>query len=175
LISCAPALKDYYPDSFFTQDGIYENRPLGFMLVFRGNWKIATDPAVMEKNSIAFARKLQESGAELLFVGSTSEQTQGVRGIAVNLNTPAEEYARQIQSINAASVSKDMGVTSMLVNGMPMARWDYMVKDYRFAEFVVQLDTYDVRIAFWSKPAVFEKFEPVYADIVSSLSLIGRF
>jgi hypothetical protein len=173
-VSCAAPLKEFYPDSYFTEDGIYQNRPIGFTLVFRGNWDIVTDPMKMEKGSRAFAGQLLKSGADLLFVGTTSEKTQGVRGIAINLNIPCEEYAERIRKINAPDITSDSGLTAQLLNNLPMVRWDYTVGEFRFVEFFFTLDTYNVRIAFWSKPAIFERFENIYLDIISSLSFVGR-
>jgi len=174
LAACAAPLKEFYPDSYFTEDGIYQNKPIGFTLVFRGNWNIVTDPQKMERGSRAFARRLMEASAELLFVGTTVEKTQGVRAIAINLNIPCGAYAEKIRSLNKAEVTEDFGITPLLLNNMPMTRWDYTVKNFRFVEFFFTLDTYNVRIAFWTKPEIFERFETVYLDIISSLSFVGR-
>ena len=174
LASCAAPFREFYPDSYFIEDGIYQNNPIGFTLVFRGNWHIVTDPLKMERGSRAFARQLRQASAELLFVGTTAEKTQGVRGIAINLNIPCETYAGKIRDLNRDGIKEDFGITPLLLNRMPMARWDYMVENYRFVEFFFTLDTYNVRIAFWTKPEIFERFEPVYLDIISSLSFVSR-
>lgn len=175
LLSCASSIRQFYPDSYFTEDGIYQNKALRFSLSFRGNWVLITDPNEMRGNTREFAHDLQERGAELLFVGATSEGAQGVRGIAINLNTLPREYAERVREINADGVSEDFGLRDMLIDGMPMVRWDYVVKDFRFVEFFFTLDTYNTRIAFWTKPAIFERFEPVYLDIMSSLSFISPY
>lgn len=174
FLFCTPSLQEFYPDSYFVQDGIYQNRPLGFALVFRGNWEIITSPSQMERSSKSFAKQLRNQSAELLFVGTTSERTQGTRGIAINLNIPFDEYALRIQELNKPDVKKDLGLTEVLLNGMPMIRWDYVVGGFRFVEFFFTLDTYNIRIAFWTKPGIFDRFEPVYLDIMSSLSYVSR-
>ena len=174
IISCAGPIKEFYPDSYFVEDGVYQNRPIGFSLTFSGNWELVTEPSRMEKGSRSFARTLQESGADLLFVGTTFEKTQGVRGIAINLNVPCEEYAENIRVINARDVTTDFGLTVHELHGKPLVRWDYVVGEYRFAEYFYLLDTYDIRIAFWTKPAIFERFDPVYRKIIESISFIGR-
>jgi hypothetical protein len=174
LTGCAAPLSEFYPDSFFSQDGVYENRPLGFSLTFRGNWIIETDPGAMTGATREFARELQQQGAELLFAGATAEGTQGVRGIAVNLNMPAMEYATRIRAINADAVSADSGLSEVRTERAQLIKWEYAIGEYRFIEFFFTVDTYDIRIAFWTKPAIFERFEPVYYDIISSLTPIGR-
>ncbi len=173
-IGCAARIEQFYPDSYFNQDGVYENRPLGFSLTFRGNWSITEDPADMQGSTREFARELQAQGAELLFAGSTAEGTQGVRGIAVNLNMPALEYARKIRAINQDAVNADSGLTEVQIDGARLIKWEYGISEFRFVEFFFTADTYDIRIAFWARPDIFTRFEPVYYDIISSLKPIGR-
>ncbi len=172
LVGCAGTIKEFYPDTFFSEDNIYQNKPIGFTLTFRGQWHIFTDPNEMEGRLRGFAEELQEQGGELLFVGSTVERTQGVRGIAANLNAPAREYAERIRDINTVAV--DSGLTEMLVADIPMVRWDYYDTGFRFVEFFLRVETYDVRIAFWTKPELFDAFEPVYLSILSSISRTTR-
>jgi hypothetical protein len=172
LVGCAGTIKEFYPDSFFSEDNIYQNKPIGFTLTFRGQWHIFTDPNEMQGRLRGFAEELQEQGGELLFVGSTVERTQGVRGIAANLNAPAREYAERIRDINTVAV--DSGLTEMLVANVPMVRWDYYDTGFRFVEFFFRIETYDVRVAFWTKPELFDAFEPVYLSIMSSISRTSR-
>lgn len=175
LLDCAGPIKEFFPDSYFPQDHVYQNRSLRFSLTFRENWNITTDPNQMAGATKQLARDLQRRSAELLFIGSTAEATQGVRGIAVNLNVPPRQYAESIRKVNAADVQRDLGITDLNIDGMSMSRWDYFIRDFRFVEFFFTLDTYDIRIAFWAKPDVFERFEPVYVDIMSSLSFEDPF
>jgi hypothetical protein len=173
-LGCAGAIKEFYPDSYFSEDNIYQNRPLHFMLTFRGVWVIMTSPAEMAKASKKFAGQMQKQGAELLFVGATAEGGHGVRGLAVNLNAPLKKYAQTIQGMNPLPPGKDLGLTDMDVNDIPMVRWDYFSNGFRFVEFFAKIDTYNIRIAFWTRPALFERFEPLYLDIISSLTYIER-
>ncbi len=175
LLACAAPLKEFYPDSYFAEDGVYQNKPLRFSLTFRGTWYLITDPDDMRGSTRQFARDLRERSAELLFVGATAEGTQGVRGIAINLNVGQREYAEKIHTLNAPDVDEDFGLTETILDGMPMVRWDYRVGEFRFVEFFFTLDTYNLRIAFWTRPSVFERFEPVYLDIMSSLCFIDRY
>ncbi len=172
LVGCAGPIKEFYPDSFFNEDNVYQNKPIGFTLTFRGQWHIFTDPNEMEGRLRGFAEELQEQGGELLFVGSTVERTQGVRGIAANLNAPAREYADRIRDINTVAV--DSGLTEMIVAGVPMVRWDYHDAGFRFVEFFFRVETYNIRIAFWTKPELFDAFESVYLSIMSSISRVSR-
>jgi hypothetical protein len=174
LLGCAAPIKHYYPDTFFSQDNLYENKPLGFLLQYRGAWELFTDPRDMAATAREFARTLQKSGAELLFVGTTVEATQGTRGIAINLNLPALEYAQQIQKINAAEITKDLGFVDFIAGAVPAVKWEYLIGDFRFVEFFFVLDTYDIRIAFWTKKTIFDRFLPQYEDIISSITLTAR-
>ncbi|MBD3394101.1 MAG: hypothetical protein GF418_00610 [Chitinivibrionales bacterium] len=174
-LQCAAPLEHFYPDTYFPADGVYQNKSLRFSLTFRGGWRLTTDPRDMRGASRNFARELQERHAELLFAGTTVEGNQGVRGIAANLNIPYNEYADRIREINREDVHEDLGITETIIDGIPMVRWDYTVSGFRFVEFFFVLDTYNVRIAFWTRPAIFERFESVYLDIMSSLDFISRY
>lgn len=175
LPGCSLTIPQFYPDSYFTEDGVYQNKPLRFSLAFPGNWEIETDPNEMPGDLLRLARKYGELGIELLFVGTTIERTHGVKGIAANLNADTWEYAENIRDQNMGSCTMDSGLTNIVMNEKPMVRWDYRKSGYRFAEFFFTLDTYNVHIAFWARPAAFERFLPVYLDIMSSLTFISRY
>lgn len=174
LLYCAPAIKQFYPGSYFPEDRTYQNKTLGFSLTYRGSWEITTDPNEMSKTSRECARDLHKSGAELLFNGSTVENTQGTRCIAVNLNEPCNEYAEQIRRINKDQIDSDSGCSPDTINGIPMIVWKYITEDFRFVEYFFTIDTYDIRVAFWTKPSLFDKFLPVYNEIMGTLSMPGR-
>ncbi|MBN2037058.1 MAG: hypothetical protein JW768_09980 [Chitinispirillaceae bacterium] len=170
---CAAPLKQFYPDAYYEEDKVYENKPLRFVMRFQGNWLMFTDPRDMDKGSRALAKTFAKSGYELLFVGATVEGMHGTRGIAVNLNEPASEYAQQIRMLNQADVQNDRGLTAMIAGRMPLVKWVYDKADFRFAEFFFNIGTYDIRIAFWAKHELFEKFLPVYEEMVSSIEVKG--
>lgn len=171
LLSCASHIKQFYPDTFYGEDNIYENKSLHFTLTYRGNWVIFTDPEEMDKSSRQFAGDLQKSGVELLFVGASVEGQHGTRGIAVNLNEPTRDYAEYIRRINKDDVEKDQGLVDFYAGKNYMVKWIYEKSGFRFEEFFFNIDTYDIRVAFWSKPELFEKFTPVYEQIMSTLSV----
>lgn len=169
LLSCAPSMVQFYPDDYYPEDGIYENKPLRFIFTFSGNWQIETDPEKMDRSSRAFAGELQKSGVELLFIGSTVEGFHGTRGIAINLNEPAREYAEYIRRINKKDIDQDQGLIDFYAGDNPMVKWIYDKSGFRFVEFFFNIGTYDIRISFWTKPDLFEKFLPVYEQIISTL------
>lgn len=173
LISCRSRIEQFYPDSYFSEDKIYRNESLGFSLLFQGNWYIETDPNYMERNVGDFAQTLRERGAELMFIGATVEGSQGVRGIVINYNASVKEYAEQVRDINKKDVSVDSGLTSIVINGKPMVRWNYTFSSFRYVEFFFTIDTYNIRIAFWAKPDLFFRFYPVYLNIMTSLELVN--
>jgi hypothetical protein len=174
LLACAPQIHQFYPDTYYSEDRVYENKPIGFTLTFRGNWIMFTDPNELDGPTRGFAAQLQERKAELLFVGTTVERTQMVRGIAIHLNLPPREYAERTREINKGNVTEDEGLTDALMDGKYMVRWDYVSMGARFVEFFMTVDTYNVRIAFWSDPKVFDQFLPIYLDIVSTLGIAER-
>lgn len=173
MVLCAPAMKQFYPGAYFPEDRTYQNKALGFSLTYRGNWEITTDPNDMRENK-SYARELHEGGAELLFIGATVEKTQGTRCIATNLNEPSAEYAAEIQRINKDQIDTDSGWINDTVSGQPMVVWRYAKDDFQFIEYFFTIDTYDIRVAFWTKPRLYDKFLPVYNGIMSTLSMTGR-
>jgi hypothetical protein len=174
-LGCAPRLLDFYEDSFFPEDGIYANKILHFSLTYQDGWVISTDPNKMPANVQSFAREMQKVNAELLYVGATVEGSHGTRGIAVNLNLPERDYAERVREINKNDVETDYGLTEMLIAGHSMVRWVYVKEGFRFAEFFFTSGTYNVRIAFWTRPELFESFLPAYESIMGTLQAVSRF
>lgn len=175
LFSCAHVISQFYPDTYYPQIKVYENKPLQFDLTFSGNWHISTDPNTMDKGSGSFARSLYNEGIDLLFVGSTFEGFHGTRGIAVNLNEPARDYAEYIRKINNKDIQNDKGLSDFEETDVEITRWIYDKYGFRFVEYFFNSDTYDIRISFWAKPDYFEKFLPVYEKIMSSLTITNGF
>jgi hypothetical protein len=172
-LNCLAPIKQFYPGTFFQEDHTYQNKPIGFSLSYRGNWDIITDPNEMKQHR-KYAKSLQESGAELLFMGSTVENTQATRGIVTNLNETNREYAELIQRVNKSKKVQDYGLCDDTIHNVPMVRWEYSEGEYRFVEFFFSVDTYNLRVAFWTKPLLFKNFLPVYKGIMGTLTLIDR-
>jgi hypothetical protein len=175
LLSCAPAIKQFFPGNYYQEDHTYQNKSLGFALTYRGNWEIATDPNETRKNK-AYSKELHKIGAELLFTGFTVEKTQGTRSIVAHLNETSREYAEEIRNINKNGLNSDSGCTDVTINGKNFSTWRYKDKenDFCFIEYFFTVDTYNVRVAFWTTPILFEKFLPVYDEIMGSLLFLGR-
>lgn len=172
---CGGPISQFYPDSYFSEDNIYQNKPLRFSLTFQGNWDIETNPNKMRRSLQKLAREFQKQGIELLFIGSTVDALQGVQGVAINLNASTREYAETYRDINKSYMTTDSGLTDIIINNKPMVRWNYVKYGFQFIEFFFTLDTYNIRIAFWSKPNIFKRFLPVYFNIMSSLDFISRY
>lgn len=175
FFSCAAHVMQFYPDDYFGEDRVYENKSLQFLMTFRGNWRIITDPNKMNKTYKSYAKILQRSGAELLFMGSSVEGLYGVKAIAINLNEPPQEYAAYIRELNRKEVSADMEPVHFMARNLPMVKWVYDRSEYRFVEFFFTVDTYDIRLAFWSKTDMFARFLPVFEGIISTLELTAGF
>jgi hypothetical protein len=173
FLMCGGPIQQFYPDTFYPQDRIYENKSLGFALQFQGNWSVITDPNEMNESGKRAALSLQESAAELLFMGMTFEGTQGCRGIVEHLNLSNEQFIQEVRKANEESLEKDLGTTDMVINGKSVIRWEYELYGFRYVEFIMKISTYNIRIAFWTTPRLYEEFLPVYHDIMASLMLLG--
>ncbi len=174
-IGCSAPISQFYPGSYFRQDNIYQNKVIGFLLQFPSGWDLVTAPEKMDKATRGIARELHNRGAELLFIGSSPAPEQAVRAIAINLNVSSRIYAEKIREMNDDGVDKDHGLSGLTISGQQMYRWDYEIDGFRFAEFFFTIDTYNVRVAFWTRPPVFQRFEAVYLEIIGSLSSMNRF
>ena len=107
-------------------------------------------------------------------MGNTVEKTQGTRGIVFNLNKSNREYAEYIRTINSKDQQMDSGLTDCEIAHVPMVQWLYEKEGFRFIEFFIKVDTYNVRIAFWTTPDLFPNFLPVYEEIMGTFSITGR-
>lgn len=173
-LNCAGPIKQFYPGTFFPEDRTYQNKPIGFSITYRGNWDIITDPNEMKQHR-KDAKSLQDSGAELLFWGSTVENTQGTRCIAANFNETNREHAEQIQRVNRSKKVEDYGLCEDTIHNIPMVRWEYAEAGFRFVEFFFSVDTYNLRVAFWTMPLLFKKFLPVYKEMLGTLTFLDRY
>jgi hypothetical protein len=174
LAGCAPAVTEFYPDHYYAEDGIYQNRLIDFTLTLSGGWLITTDPNRLERAQRKLARSLNQQGVEMLFVGYTPDMMHGVRALAANLNLPARTYAEHVWNANHTAAQSDSGLTEMLVNNIPMTRWLYTLHGLQYAEYFFTFDTYNLRLAFWTTPDRFDRFLPVYTDIMATISYGGR-
>ena len=175
LLLCAAPLRQFYPDHFFPEDNVYKNEGIGFLLTLRGRWNIITDPDKMNRYYRAFAKTMQEAGGELLFMGSTVEELYGIKAVALNLNEPPGEYAAYIRELNKNEVDNDHEPVDFYAGDHAMEKWVYDKSGYRFVEFFFVVDTYDVRLSFWTKPQLFENFLPVFEEIMSTLEFTSGF
>ena len=173
ILSCSPPAGQFYEDSFYREDNIYENKPLGFLLTYEGNWNIVTDPEKMDRNSRLFANELRKAGLELLYVGTTVEGYLGTRAIGVNLNEPSADYAEYVRRLNKDDVENDKGLVQFYAGDNPMIKWEYEKSGFCFVEFFINVGTYDIRIAFWTKPDLYKNFLPVFEEIISTLTITG--
>lgn len=171
IASCAAPIKQFYPDTYYREDGIYENKPLHFVLQFQGNWDIITDPNDLSSGAKKTVLEWAKSGIELLFVGSSAEGLHTTRGMAENLNLSPREFAETIETNSKRNIQNDSGLTEIMAGRNVMVRWIYDKDGFRYAEFFFAVGTYDVRIAFCSRPDSFEKFLSVYEGIMSTLEL----
>lgn len=172
LVECAGPIKEFYPDSYFTEDHIYENKSIRFSLTFRNNWEIETDPNKMDKGIRKEVRRYQKMGVELLFAGTTTDGLQGVSAVAASWNESTQKYAETIRKLNKDYVTADSDLVDMLINEKPIVKWEYSKFGLQYIEFFFTIDTYNVRVAFWSEPEIFKRFLPVYLSIISSLDYL---
>lgn len=173
VLSCSVPLKQFYPDSFYPEDQIYENKPLHFLIKFEGNWELITDPNEFGRGIRPVARQAAKEGRELLFIGSTVDGTHVVSGMAADANEPAKDYAELLRRINAGQVQRDQGLSDLIAGRNSMVKWIYDKGNSRIVEFIFTISTYDIRIIFGTRADRFEKFLPVYERIMCSLEITG--
>ena len=171
FISCSSHLKSFYPGNYYSEDNIYHNKILKFIITFDSNWQLLTEPATMNRDSRKFARQLHKSGIELLFIGASTEKYLGTRAIASNLNEPAREYAEYIRRLNLTDVENDQGLLDITNGRIEMVRWTYEKHGFSFIEYFFNSGTFDIRIAFWTRKEFFNNFLPVFESIMGSLIL----
>jgi hypothetical protein len=172
LCSCAGPTRQFFPGRFYPEDRIYENKTLGFALTYPVGWTLATDPAAMGRTGRKASREFHQQQRELIFLGSTVEGTQGTRGIVDNLNESNEEYLAGIRKANVKDIQSDLGTKDFEGNGIDMKKWDYLYNGFHFVEFMFRSGTYNIRVAFWTRPDLFEKFSAVYEETMNSIDLI---
>jgi hypothetical protein len=171
LSGCALfAPRQFYADTYYAQDHVYQNSTLGFALMYAPGWVLWTDPKGMDRSRQAAAKALARQGAELIFAGQTSEGAHGTRGIVENLNKSPQDYLTAVKSANAKSIEKDLGTATFMAGDILTMKWEYQYRGLRFVEFLFQVRTYDVRIAFWSTPERYPEFLPAYEDIMATLN-----
>lgn len=171
VVGCAPAIQQFYTDTFHPEDHIYQNATLGFALMFSTGWQVVTDPMDMDKTRRQAAMQLHKQGAELIFAGETVEGGQGTRGIVENLNRPNKAFLAALRKANAGSITRDLGEETFMAGEVLSLKWEYEYRDMRFVEFLFRAGTYNVRIAFWTKPDLYESFLPEYEAIMATLDL----
>lgn len=160
---------------YFPEDSIYENKTIGFCIPFSSKWDIITDPNTMNKTYRTFARTMHNAGGELLFIGTTVEGLYGTKAIAMNLNEPPADYAAYIRRINSSEVDNDSVPIVFFTEHMQAVKWIYDKSGYRFVEFFFMIDTYNIRLSFWTKKALFDNFLPVFEEIMGSVTFTAGF
>ena len=175
LFSCTSTIPQFYPDTFYPEDNVYENKPIGFLVTFRGNWHIITDPDSMNHHYKSFAKTMRNAGGELLFMGSTVERLYGVKALALNLNESPEDYASYIRDLNRREVERDSVPVVFFPGNVRVVKWIYDKSGYRFVEFFFVVDTYNIRLSFWTRPELFSGFLPVFEEIVGTVEFTSAF
>lgn len=167
----APVLKQFFPGTFYTEDSIYQSKSIRFLITYSGGWYLFTDPKEMDPQTRNFYESLHKSHMELLYAGATTDGLYGTRCIAAQYNLPIKEFAENIRNTNKNSVQNDSGLIDFLAVRNPCVKWSYEQYGFRFVEYFFKIDAYDVRIAFWTKPDLFDNYKSVFELIISTLTL----
>ncbi len=161
--------EQWYPDTWYSEDNVYQNRALGFSLHFKGRWHIVTEPEDMNETGRDFFAQLHESSSELLFMGTTADSAKACLGIASQLNYPNRLFAQKTREANLEDIDQDYGLSQFIAHKHDMVKWEYRIGSHSFVEFFFLHDTYNVRIRFWTKARIFSNFLPVFEGIMTSL------
>jgi len=165
---CTRYVTDFFPDDYLESEKIYHNPALGFNLRYSANWQINTTSKTMSKTQREVATLLHNSGSELLYVGKTSEGLHASRAIVDHLNLSNENYLEVIRKVASIEPGQELGAEEQMIAGVPMIRWFYLHRGHAFVEYLLRIDTYNIRVAFWSSPAMFRQFLPVYDQIMAT-------
>lgn len=173
ISSCISPLKQYYPDKFYHEDSIYENKQLRFLITYSSSWYLFTNPKELDRKTQAVYRSFHKSGMELLYAGATTDGLYGTRCIAGNFNIPIKTFAENIQKANRNSLENDQGLNEFYAGPIPAVKWIYDQSGFRFAEYFFKIDTYDIRISFWTKAELFQNYLDAFELIMSTLTVTG--
>ncbi len=173
ICSCISPLKQYYPDKFYHEDSIYENKQLRFLITYSSSWYLFTDPKELDKKTQSVYRSFHKSGMELLYAGATTDGLYGTRCIAGNFNIPIKAFAENIRKANSNSLENDQGLIEFYAGSIPAVKWIYDQSGFRFAEYFFKIDTYDIRISFWTKADLFQNYIDIFELIMSTLTVTG--
>jgi hypothetical protein len=110
---------------------------------------------------------------ELLYAGATTDGLYGTRCIAGNFNIPLKAFAENIRNANSNSLENDQGLTDFYAGPIPAVKWIYDQSGFRFAEYIFKIDTYDIRISFWTKAELFQNYLDIFELIMSTLTVTG--
>jgi hypothetical protein len=169
--ACTPSFAQFYSDRFYSQDRVYQNVSLGFAVMFSAGWNIEIDVAEMNRTRRQAALSIHKQGAELIFAGETVEGGHGTRGIVENLNLENDKFVAALRNANKAGIERDLGVENFVAGDVLSIKWEYVHNGMNFAEFLFRAGTRNVRIAFWTKPELYNEFLPVYEGIMATLDL----
>jgi hypothetical protein len=173
LLSCTPSLKQYYPDTYYLEDSIYENKSLHFLITYSSVWYLFTEPEEFDQKTRQFYRQLHKSHMELLFAGATTDGLYGTRCISANYNLRIRTFAENIRQANRSDIENDQGLTEFYAGRNPAIKWVYDQNGFRFVEFFFKIDTHDIRISFWTKSKLFENYLSVFEQIISTFTVTG--
>jgi hypothetical protein len=173
LSSCASNLKQYYPGRYYLEDSIYENKILQFLITYSGGWYLFANPKEMDQQTRRCAESLHKTHQDLLFTGATADGLYGTRCIAANYNLPIKKFAENIQRANSVDIRNDQGLTDFFAGSTPAVKWVYDQMGFRFTEYYFKIETYDIRISFWTKPELFNNYLGAFEQIIGTLTITG--
>jgi len=171
--SCAPQIKQFFPGRYYLEDTIYENKTLQFLITYQRGWYLFTESYEMDQATKRFAASLHKNHQELLFAGATADGLYGSRCIAANLNLPLKEFTANIRRANSESVQNDQGTVDFIAGSVPAEKWIFDQMGFRFVEYFFKINTCNIRIAFWTKPELFDNYTGVFEEIISTLTVTG--
>jgi len=173
----APAAPASAPqDTYDAAKRLYVNQGIGFSLEFPQSWMVFESEEKMPPQAQNYARKIRESGGEMIFVAQNRANTMYLRGIAEETALDPDAYFNIIQEVNQKELLESAHETTE-VAGEKAIRWIYEAEAggtrIKFLEYQVRRDRYNVRLSFWTLPSLFNSYEREFESMMKTFLILG--
>lgn len=158
------------PDSFDAATRIYRNEGAGFRLKLPATWIVFDSVDLMPLDARAYAQKLRDAGAEMIFVARGPSEMY-LRGIVEPTSMDPATYFKLVEQANRAGLLSSAH-TQSTIGGQTAIRWVYEAAAsgtrLKFVEYQFLRNQFNVRISFWTQSSVFKSRETEFEHIMES-------
>lgn len=163
-------------DTYDAVKRLYVNQGIGFSLEFPQSWLVFEAEEKMPPQAQNYARKIRESGGEMIFVAQNRASTMYLRGIAEETALEPDAYFNIIQEVNRKELLESDHETTEIA-GEKAIRWTYEAEAggtrIKFLEYQVRRDRYNVRLSFWTLPSLYASYEKEFEGMMKTYLVLG--